>query len=159
MNRQQRRILTGIVAILAGMAVCFIGDQLLGVYVELWLGISTFDTNWILAMFLVPFISGIVVSVLYGLGGKWLCYLPPIFVRVITYFSLATGVFQVPDGAELLTFPLWVLIVILAFEAAAFGGVAGEILVKKTYGRHPERILYQGDKEDATDGTDTEQQK
>jgi len=151
-------MLTGAVAILVGMAVCFFGDYLLGVYVELWWGISTFGTEWILSLFLVPFISGIAVSAIYGLGGKWLCYLPPIFVRTITYFSFAFGVIDVPTGAELLTFPLWVLIVILAFEAAAFGGVAGEILVKKTYGRHPERILFQGD-DAPTDRTETEQRK
>jgi len=158
LNNRQRRALTGVVAILAGMVVCFIGDYLLGVSVDLWWGINTFDTQWILAMFLVPFISGIVVSALYGLGGKWLCYLPPILVRMISYFSFAFGVIEVPDGAELLTFPLWVLIVILAFEAAAFGGVAGEIIVKKTYGRHPERILYRGEGS-VSEGSETSQDK
>jgi len=158
LNKRQRRLFTGVVAILAGMLTCFLGDYLLDVSVDLWWGINTFGTEWILAMFLVPFISGIVVSAIYGMGGKWLCYLPPVFVRMISYFSFAFGLTEVPTGAELLTFPLWVLIVILAFEAAAFGGVAGEILVKKTYGRHPDRILYRGD-EAGGESTKTEQHK
>jgi hypothetical protein len=42
----------------------------------------------------------------------------------------------------MLTFPLWILIVILTVESAAFGGVIGEILVKRTYGRIPRDQLY-----------------
>ncbi len=139
MTRKQARIFTGVVAVLAGMLVNYLGDRLLGVSVELWLGISTFNGFWILDIFLVPFISGIVVAVIFGLGGKWLCYLPPIFVRLISYYNFA-GPEPIPDGAMLLNFYFWILIVILVVEASAFGGVAGELIVKKTYGRHPERI-------------------
>lgn len=139
MTRRQARILTGIVAVIAGMLVNYLGDRLLGVSVELWWGISTFSAAWILDVFLVPFISGIVVAVIFGLGGKWLCYLPPAFVRIISYVNLA-GPEPIPQGAYLLSIQFWVLIVILVVEAAAFGGAAGEILVKRTYGRHPERI-------------------
>ena len=140
MSRRQARIVTGIVAVLAGMAVNILGDRLLGVSVELWLGIDTFSPEWILDVFLVPFIAGIVVSMIFGLGGKWLCYLPPAIVRIISYINYA-GPEPIPQGAYLLSIQFWVLIVILVVEAAAFGGAAGEIIVKRTYGRHPERIV------------------
>ncbi len=140
MTRKQARIFTGIVAVLAGMLVNYLGDRMLGVSVELWWGIYTFSAYWILDIFLVPFISGIVVAMIFGLGGKWLCYLPPILVRTISYFNFA-GPEPIPDGAQLLNFYFWILIVILVVEASAFGGVAGELIVKRTYGRHPERIV------------------
>ena len=140
LSRRKARILTGVVAVLAGMAVNYLGDRMLGVSVELWWGIGTFSPEWILDVFLVPFIAGIVVAVLFGLGGKWLCYLPPAIVRIISYINFA-GPEPIPQGAYLLSIQFWVLIVILVVEAAAFGGAAGEIIVKRTYGRHPERIV------------------
>ncbi len=140
MTRKQARIFTGVVAVAAGMLVNYLGDRLLGVSVELWWGIDTFSAEWILDIFLVPFVAGIVVAVIFGLGGKWLCYLPPAIVRVISYVNYA-GPEPIPQGAYLLSIQFWVLIVILVVEAAAFGGVAGEIIVKRTYGRHPERIV------------------
>ncbi len=139
MSRRQARILTGLVAVLAGMGVNILGDRLLGVSVELWWGVDTFSAAWILDVFLVPFIAGIVVAVIFGLGGKWLCYFPPAIVRIISYVNFA-GPEPIPQGAYLLSVQFWILIVILVVEAAAFGGAAGEILVKRTYGRHPDRI-------------------
>ena len=141
LSKRTRRLITGAVALLAGSLVNYLGDRILGVKVELWWGLGTFDTVWMIDMFVVPFISGIVVAAIFGLGGKWLCYFPPVIVRAISYFSLAWYE-PVPHGAQLLTFPLWVLIVILVVEAAAFGGVAGEILVKRTYGRMPRHLVY-----------------
>ena len=47
-----------------------------------------------------------------------------------------------PDGVTLLPFGYWVLVLIVAIEAAAIGGVFGEILMKKTYGRRPQHLLY-----------------
>jgi hypothetical protein len=141
LSRQARRNLTGLIALLAGSAVIVLGDKLLGVHIELWLGLATFSTAWALDMFLVPFIAGFVVAVIFGLGGKWLCYFPPLIVRSVSYLVFAYF-HDVPAGADLLTFPFWILFVILAVEAAAFGGVFGEIIIKRTYGRMPRELVY-----------------
>jgi hypothetical protein len=141
LTKRTRRNITGAVALLAGSLVIFLGDKLLGVHIELWLGLMTFSPAWILDVFLVPAIAGFVVAIIFGLGGKWLCYFPPVIVRVINYSMFAY--FQnVPDNAELLTVPFWILFVILAVEAAAFGGVFGEIFIKRTYGRMPRDVVY-----------------
>jgi hypothetical protein len=141
MNVNTRRYITGCVALLAGCLVNYAGDRLLGVHPELWWGLGTFNLAWMLDIFLVPLIAGVVVAVIFGLGGKWLCYFPPLIVRIINYFSLYFAD-ALPPGAQMLTFPLWILIVILVVEAAAFGGVIGEILIKRTYGRIPRHLLY-----------------
>lgn len=136
-----KRNLTGCIALLAGSLVVFLGDRLLGVHIELWLGLVTFSPAWTIDMFVVPFISGFVVAIIFGLGGKWLCYFPPLIVRAISYFSFAY-LQPVPQGADLMAIPFWILFVILCVEAAAFGGVFGEIIVKRTYGRIPRDVVY-----------------
>jgi len=147
-----RRKITGLVALIAGCLVIIIGDRLLGVDAELWWGLSTFDYFWMIDIFVVPLIAGIVVAIIFGLGGKWLCYFPPIFVRGYSYISYVYFT-PIPEGAKLLTLPLWILIVILVVEAAAFGGVFGEVLVKRTYGRIPKDQLYRKDADKETQET------
>jgi len=137
LKRSLRRKISGVIAVMAGCLVIYLGDWILGVKPELWVGLDTFSYAWIADMFIVPLISGVVVAILFGLGGKWLCYFPPLIVRVYSYFSFIYIV-PMPQGAKLLTLPLWILVVILVVEAAAFGGVFGEILVKRTYGRIPD---------------------
>lgn len=82
----------------------------------------------------MPLIAGVAVSLVFGLGGKWLCYFPPLIVRAFSYLNFMYFS-SVPDGASLIPMGWWGFFVILAIESAAFGGVAGEIMVKKTYGR------------------------
>ena len=133
--------LMAIVAITAGALVNYAGDRLLGIRLELFWGVSTFSPLWSLDLFVVPFIAGMVVSMIYGLGGKLLCYFAPILVRGISYIQMANYE-GLPDGVTLLPLGYWVLILIVAVEAAAFGGVFGEILIKKVYGRQPKHLLY-----------------
>jgi hypothetical protein len=152
MNVKTRRYITGCVALLAGCLVNYGGDRLLGVHPELWWGLGTFNLAWMLDIFVVPLIAGILVAVIFGLGGKWLCYFPPLIVRTINYFTLYSAE-ALPAGAQMLTFPLWVLIVILVVEAAAIGGVIGEIIIKRTYGRIPRHLLYRDKKQ--VDSTET----
>ncbi|ALP51735.1 hypothetical protein Tel_00470 [Candidatus Tenderia electrophaga] len=141
MNNRLLTVIMGTVAIGAGVLVNFFGDKLLGVRLELFWGVGTFSPLWVLDLFLVPFIAGAVVSFVYGLGGKLLCYFVPIIVRGASYIQMAyyDGL---PEGMVLLPLGYWVLILIVAIEAAAFGGVFGEIMVKKTYGRRPKHLLY-----------------
>lgn len=129
------------VSILAGAAVNLLGDRLLGVRLEYFFGVYTFSPLWILDLFVVPFFAGLTVSMIYGLGGKLLCYFAPIVARVWSYYE-AVYLIDLPEGYLILPIYYWVMLLIVAVEAAAFGGVAGEILVKKTYGRRPRHLVY-----------------
>lgn len=148
MNNRAMTIIMGSVAIGAGVLVNYFGDRLMnylspppGVRLELFWGVATFSPMWILTLFLVPFIAGFVVSLVYGLGGKLLCYFVPIIVRGASYIEMM-NYDSLPDGVTLLPFWYWILVLIVAIEAAAFGGAFGEIVVKKTYGRRPRHLLY-----------------
>ena len=127
-------------AILVGCAINYFGDRLLGIKIELFYGIQTFNFLWILDMFALPFVVGVVVAVIFGLGGKWLCYFPPLIVRAFSYYEILHG--GVPHGMSLLPMGWWGFFVILVIEASAFGGVMGEIWVKGTYGRRPRQMVY-----------------
>ena len=82
-----QRFVTGTVAVVVASGINHFGDRLLGVRIELFWGLSTFNFLWFLDMFVVPFIAGMVVSLIFGLGGKWLCYFPPLIVRAIAYYE------------------------------------------------------------------------
>jgi hypothetical protein len=135
------RLIKGLVAILVGCAINYFGDRLLGIKIELFYGIQTFNFLWILDMFALPFVVGVVVAVIFGLGGKWLCYFPPLIVRALSYYEILHGS-GVPHGMSLLPLGWWGFFVILVIEASAFGGVMGEIWVKGTYGRRPRQMVY-----------------
>ena len=148
MNKRVLTIIMGIVAIAAGVLVNYLGDRLInyiapppGVRLELFWGVATFSPYWVLALFVPPLIAGFVVSMIYGLGGKLICYFVPIIVRGYSYYQMMEHD-GLPEGVTLLPFGYWILILIVAIEAAAFGGVFGEILIKKTYGRRPQHLLY-----------------
>lgn len=138
-------LIVGTAAILAGAIVNYVGDLLLGVRLELFMGVSTFSPLWVVDLFLVPFIAGFVVSMIYGLDGKLLCYFSPIIVRAWSYYESTVNpmvLAQAGEGVTVLPFEYWILILILAVEAAAFGGVFGEVMIKKTYGRLPRHMVY-----------------
>jgi hypothetical protein len=141
MNNRAMSVLMGCVAIAVGAVINYAGDRLLGMRLELFWGVSTFSPLWIVDLFVIPFIAGFAVSMVYGLGGKLLCYFAPIIVRGISYFQMSNYP-NLPEGVVLLPLGYWVLILIVAIEAAAFGGAFGEIMVKKTYGRRPKHLLY-----------------
>jgi len=124
----------GFVALLAGVALNHLGDKLLGVRLELFYGLSTFSFAWGLDIFVLPFIVGLLVSWIFGMGGKWLCYFPPLIVRSISYAEIVyvTGT---PHGSTLNPLGWWGFYVILAMEAAGIGGIIGEVMIKRVYGR------------------------
>lgn len=137
------RLLTAMAALLVGCALNHFGDRLLGVQIELFRGLDTFSFPWIVDMFALPFVVGLVVAAIFGMGGKWLCYFPPLIVRAINYFIIAHSA-AVPEGASLLPLGWWGFFVILVMEAAAFGGIIGEVVMKGTYGRSaPEKVYKQ----------------
>ena len=130
----------GTLAILAGSVVIYLGDLLLGVNLEMFYGVSTFSPLWIVDLFFVPFVAGIVVSLIFGLGGKILAHLAPLPVRMLSYYQINNG--PEPEFGVVLPLGYWFLVLILAMEFAAIGGVIGEILIKKTYGRTDKRLLH-----------------
>ena len=135
----KQRYLTGLVALLIGMALNHFGDRLLGVKIELFSGLSTFSFAWTLDVFFVPFLVGLVVSWIFGMGGKWLCYFPPLIVRSLSYAEILY-VSGTPHGSNLNPLGWWGLFVILAMESAGIGGIIGEVMIKKVYGRSNKNI-------------------
>ena len=131
MNRQ---FLKAVGVVMIGASLNYLGDRLLGVKIELFSGLSTFSFAWILDLFFLPFAVGYVVSWIYGMGGKWLSYLPPFIVRSASYAQIlyVTGT---PHGSSLIPMGWWGFFVILAVESSSIGGIIGEVMIKKTYGR------------------------
>ena len=130
----KQRYQRGLAALLIGMALNHFGDRLLGVRIELFSGLSTFSFAWLLDVFFVPFVVGLVVSRIFGMGGKWLCYFPPLIVRCLSYAEILY-VSGTPHGSNLNPMGWWGLYVILAMESAGIGGIVGEVIIKNIYGR------------------------
>jgi len=136
------RFLKGVVALLMGCLLNYFGDQLLGAQVELYRGIQGFGGLWIVDVFVLPFFVGLLVAAIFGFGGKWLSYFPPLLVRSLSYYEFSHQLLVIPQGAALAPIGWWGFFVILAVEASAFGGIMGEIMMKGTYGRSPRHKIY-----------------
>lgn len=150
MNITQRHK-NGLLALFLGVAINFFGDRLLGIHLELFHGLSTFNFLWFLDIFILPFFVGVSVSMVFGMGGKWLCYFPPFIVRMLSYYLFVAGVWNVPEGYHLEPKGWWGFFVILAIESSAFGGILGEVYVKSTYGRRPRSMLYKSSQAEVKD--------
>ncbi len=143
---KRERLIKGLAALLIGCALNYAGDRLLGVRIELWYGLDTFSFAWVLDMFAVPFAVGLATAAIFGMGGKWLCYFPPLIVRALSYYALSN-----PHHPDLLVMGYWGFFVILTMEAAAFGGIMGEIAVRGTYGRSAPGTVYKKSGDDEGD--------
>jgi hypothetical protein len=128
------RYALGSAALMVGSAVNYFGDRLLDFKIELWTGLSYFGGLLLLDVFVVPFVSGLAVAWVFGHGGKWLCYFPPLIVRAFAYLQLALSG-PPPPGTSELNFIFWCFFVILCVEAAAFGGILGEVFIRRIYSR------------------------
>ena len=67
----KRRFYSGLLALLVGCLVNYAGDKIIGVRLELFYGLQTFNFLWFLQLFILPIFVGISVSMIFGLGGKW----------------------------------------------------------------------------------------
>ncbi len=131
-----QRLYRGAAAILLGSAFNHFADRILGVTIEAFSGgIGYFSPLWVLDMFLVPFLTGVLVSLIYGFGGKWLSFIPAAIVRCLSYFGIANHLIPMAPGSSLMPLGWWGFYIILAMEAALGGGVIGEVMIKRTYGR------------------------
>jgi len=121
-------------AFAAAALIFHFGLRLLGIRIEIFTGIHYFNFIWFVALFLLPLAGGMAVSLIYGLGGKILAYFPPLPVMALDYYaSMHTAHF--PPGAHLMPLGWWGFFVILAIESSAIGGIFGEIMNKRIYGR------------------------
>lgn len=145
----KNRYISGLVALLVGMALNYLGDRLLGVKIELFSGLSTFSFAWILDVFFVPFLVGMAVTRIFGMGGKWLCYFPPLIVRSLSYAEILY-VSGTPHGSNLNPMGWWGLYVILAMESAGIGGIVGEVMIKNIYGRSKKVVAADAEQATAT---------
>lgn len=143
--RRFQDLVWAVFAVMTGVVVIHAGDHLLGVRLEYFWGISTFSLYWIADLILVPIAAGITVSFIYGLGGKILAHFPPLIARLLSYAEV-TNLDVLPHNASLLPMGYWGFIVVVVIEAGAAGGVLGEIMFKKIYGRTPKHLLYRDKK-------------
>ena len=135
-KNSSQRLYRGAAAVLLGTVFNYLCDRISGVKIEAFSGgVGYFSPLWVLDMFLVPFLTGVLVSMIYGFGGKWLSYFPSLIVRIISYAGFAYHLTDLAPGASLLPLGWWGFYVILAIEAAGVGGVIGEVVFKRTYGR------------------------
>ena len=146
----------GILALFLGFTINYFGDRLLGVNIELFHGLSTFGFLWFIDVFILPFFAGFCVAIVFGLGGKWLCYFPPFFVRMLSYYLFDHGYWAIPPEHHLMPMGWWGFFVILVIEASAFGGILGEVYVKGTYGRRPKDQLYKSSRQQEAEVQDEE---
>jgi len=130
-------VLQGSMALGAAALLDHFGLRLLGVRIEIFTGIHYFNFTWFIALFILPLAGGMAVSLIYGLGGKILAYFPPLPVMALDYYaSMHTA--HLPAGAHLMPLGWWGFFVVVAIESAAIGGIFGEIMNKRIYGRdHP----------------------
>ncbi|MBU6504149.1 MAG: hypothetical protein KGQ63_00550 [Betaproteobacteria bacterium] len=136
------RFTQALVAVIMASVLNHFGDRLLGVQIEVFTGgIDYFSGFWVMDVFLLPFLSGILVATLFGKGAKWLCYLPPLIVRSVSYFEVASLGGLAP-GHKLLPLGWWGFFVILVMESAMVGAILGEVMIKRTYGRRPRHLVY-----------------
>lgn len=130
-----------LLSIVIGAVVIYAGDFVLGIDLEIFHGIiGTFTPLWIVDLIFIPFVAGVVVSGVYGLGGKIWAYFPPLLVRVPAYLTADPSVYG--TGASVLPFGYWILILVVVVEACGIGGIVGEVVIKKTYGRSPKPRLH-----------------
>jgi hypothetical protein len=132
----------GFAAFACGFLLIDSGLQLLGVRIEWYQGLQGFGIAWLTAMTILPFASGIVIGMIYGFGGKYLAHFPPLAVLVMAYYESVYH--PLPEGVKLLPWPLWGFFVILMMEFCAFGGVIGELFIRRKMG-WDSSIQFKGD--------------
>lgn len=134
---RKARFVSGTLAIMVGCLINYVGDRLLGVRLELVPlndPLAIFNALWAIQIFVIPVFVGLATTAVFGLGGKWLCYFPPMIVRSVAYME-SYYLASLPEGTTLMPFGWWIFFVILAVESAAIGGVFGETMIKRIYGR------------------------
>ena len=135
-RNKNRGVIRALAVVLLASAFNHFADRILAVRIEVFTGgIGYFSPSWVVDMFLVPFVTGVLVAVIYGFGGKWLSYVPCLIVRGMSYYDISMHLGDLAPGSSLMPIGWWGFYVILVVESAGIGGVIGEVMVKRTYGR------------------------
>jgi len=121
----------GLVALAIGALIYKVFFLLLGVHLEYFAGLASFNMSWILSMSVLPVGVGIVIGLIYGFGAKYLAHFPPAIVMLWDYQHVSYA--DMPAGGHLLPWGLWIMFVILQMEFCAVGGFIGEILIRKRH--------------------------
>lgn len=124
--------LRGAMAFAVGGALMQTGFQFLGVHLEWFAGLSSYNGAWIVAMTLLPFGTGILIGVIYGYGGKYLAHFPPAAVLILNYYQSMH--MAEPAGMHLLPMGLMTVFIILQMEFCAVGGFIGELFMRRRTG-------------------------
>ena len=90
-GHRKARIWLGTLAIMVGCLVEYMGNKLLGVRIEVYYGLETFNFVWFLQLFILPLIVGIVVYYILGFGGKLLAHFTPLIFLTLQYFSFISN--------------------------------------------------------------------
>ena len=133
-------VLMATIAITVGVVINVVGDRWTGVPLHIFSGIDYFTYDWAITLFLVPFVAGLPVALIYGFGGKLLAFFVPFIVQGYKYLDVYYGSAAVPEDVRLLPLVYWFLVVLIAMEFAGVGGLVGEIAIKRTYGRTPRHL-------------------
>lgn len=121
----------GLVAFVVGVILYEGSMRMLDVHLEYFSGLSGFNFSWILGMSLVPVAVGVVIGLIYGFGGKYLAHFPPALVMLWNFQHVSFA--DIPAGAHLLPWGMWIMFVILQMEFCAIGGFIGEVLIRKRH--------------------------
>jgi len=119
----------GLAAFMAGVILYKGSFSLLGVHLEFFSGIASFNMTWVLAMSVLPIGVGVIIGLIYGFGAKYLAHFPPAAVMLWDYQHVSYA--DMTPGSHLLPWGMWIMFVILQMEFCAAGGFIGEILIRK----------------------------
>ncbi|KXW56525.1 hypothetical protein LHV13_02915 [Ferrovum sp. PN-J185] len=136
MTVNQRR---GLYGVIVGFIINLVCDLVLGVNVEVYKGIATFNVLWMIDVFFVPFGVGYVTSRIYGeKGGRYVACLPPLLLRPLSYLYLHYIAHPMGDFFLQLNLYYWGPMLILVVESANFGGIIGEVMAG-VLGKKPQK--------------------
>jgi len=124
------KVLKILAAVGIGCAMIYFGGRVLNVRLELFWGLSTYSLAWIVVLFILPFVTGIIIGWMYGPGGKIVAHFPPLIVHGLNYIQ-TMQMSGPPHGASLMPLGWWGLYVLLTMEFCAFGAFAGEFMLQR----------------------------
>jgi len=123
-----------LLGIIVGATVYYLLSKLVGVHVEVWQGIRTFNNPlWFIAVAVVPAFSGLITGIVAGHNGKWYAMVPVGLLHSLDYMALSQSA-----GAQtvVLGSGLFVFFMIVMLELALMAGWGGELIREKLSGEN-----------------------
>ncbi|MDH4228697.1 MAG: hypothetical protein OEW11_03000 [Nitrospirota bacterium] len=124
------RAMAGI-GVAVGCTVYYLLSKAFGVTIEVFDGINTFtNPAWFAAVTVAPLASGFVTGVIARHNGKWLAMAPLLLLHPVDYFQAVAS-----HRGVMLSFGIFVFLMIVMLELALMAGWAGELLRNRLAGR------------------------